>query len=182
MKYEKSCGCIIIKEGKVLLVQHNAGHWDFPKGHMEENETEVQTAIREVKEETNLDVLLQENKRYVSEYYSKEDTFKQVIFFLATCNNKEVKRQEAEIKNIEWLPFEEAIERITYENSKKLLKQVIEENKIFVKQNENYKYIGKTINVKIDRPFGSKHPKHGFIYPVNYGYIPNTISEIGRAS
>ena len=46
MKYEKSCGCIIIKEGKVLLVQHNVGHWDFPKGHMEENETEVQTAIR----------------------------------------------------------------------------------------------------------------------------------------
>lgn len=180
MKYEKSCGCIIIKEGKVLLVQHNVGHWDFPKGHMEENETEVQTAIREVKEETNLDVLLQENKRYVSEYYSKEDTFKQVIFFLATCNNKEVKRQEAEIKNIEWLPFEEAIERINYENSKKLLKQVIEENKILLKQNENYKYIGKIVNVRIDRPFGSKHPKHGFIYPVNYGYIPNTMSGDGE--
>lgn len=37
-------------------------------------------------------------------------------------------------------------------------------------------YIGKMLNVKIDRPFGSKHPKHGFIYPVNYGYLPNTIS------
>lgn len=37
-------------------------------------------------------------------------------------------------------------------------------------------YIGKMLNVIIDRPFGSKHPKHGFIYPVNYGYLPNTVS------
>ena len=37
-------------------------------------------------------------------------------------------------------------------------------------------YIGKMLNVKIDRPFGSKHPKHGFIYPVNYGYLPNTVN------
>ena len=40
----------------------------------------------------------------------------------------------------------------------------------------NEKYIGKIVNVKIDRALGSKHPKHNFIYPVNYGYIPNTIS------
>ena len=40
----------------------------------------------------------------------------------------------------------------------------------------NQSYIGKSIRIKIDRPFGSKHPKHGFIYPVNYGYVPNTIS------
>lgn len=128
MKYEKSCGCIIIKEGKVLLVQHNAGHWDFPKGHMEENETEVQTAIREVKEETNLDVQVCENKRYVIEYYPNEDIFKQVVFFVATCKVIEVKKQEEEIKNIEWLSFEDAINRITYDNSKELLKQEMEEN------------------------------------------------------
>ena len=41
-------------------------------------------------------------------------------------------------------------------------------------------YIGKNIDVKIDRPMGSKHPKHGFIYPVNYGYVPNTISGDGE--
>ena len=44
----------------------------------------------------------------------------------------------------------------------------------------NIEYIGKTIKIKIDRPFGSKHPKHGFIYPVNYGYVPNTISGDGE--
>lgn len=41
-------------------------------------------------------------------------------------------------------------------------------------------YIGKLINVNIDRPLGSKHPKYGFIYPVNYGYVPNTISGDGE--
>ena len=45
---------------------------------------------------------------------------------------------------------------------------------------DNIKYLDKTLEVKIDRPFGSKHPKHGFIYPVNYGYVPNTISGDGE--
>ena len=45
---------------------------------------------------------------------------------------------------------------------------------------ENLEYIGKTIHIKIDRPFGSKHPKHGFIYPVNYGFVPNTTSGDGE--
>lgn len=44
----------------------------------------------------------------------------------------------------------------------------------------NKDYIGKTLEVKIDRQFGSKHPKYGFIYPVNYGYIPNTVSGDGE--
>ena len=42
------------------------------------------------------------------------------------------------------------------------------------------KYLGETLKIKIDRPFGTKHPKHGFIYPVNYGYVPNTISGDGE--
>lgn len=41
-------------------------------------------------------------------------------------------------------------------------------------------YIGKKIDIKIDRELGSKHPKHSFIYPVNYGYVPNTISGDGE--
>ena len=44
----------------------------------------------------------------------------------------------------------------------------------------NKEYIGKMINIKIDRPLGSKHPKHRFIYPVNYGFVPNTISDDGE--
>ena len=41
-------------------------------------------------------------------------------------------------------------------------------------------YLGKKVHVVVDRPMGSKHPKHGFIYPINYGYIPNTISGDGE--
>ena len=41
------------------------------------------------------------------------------------------------------------------------------------------KYLGQEVTVKMDRPMGSKHPKHGFIYPVNYGFIPNTLAEDG---
>ena len=45
---------------------------------------------------------------------------------------------------------------------------------------ENKDFLGKIIKIKIDRPFGSKHPKHGFIYPLNYGYVPDTISGDGE--
>ena len=45
---------------------------------------------------------------------------------------------------------------------------------------DNKNYLGKNLNVMIDRTFGSKHPNHGFIYPVNYGYIPNTVSGDGE--
>ena len=45
---------------------------------------------------------------------------------------------------------------------------------------DNSNYIGQVLNIKIDRQFGTKHPKHGFIYPVNYGYIPNTTSGDGE--
>ena len=45
---------------------------------------------------------------------------------------------------------------------------------------ENLQYLNKILEVKIDRPMGSKHPKHDFFYPVNYGYVPNTISGDGE--
>ena len=49
-----------------------------------------------------------------------------------------------------------------------------------IKQRQSYTYIEKIVKVKIDRPLGSKHPKHGFTYLVNYGYVPNTISGDGE--
>ena len=45
---------------------------------------------------------------------------------------------------------------------------------------KNKEYLEKVLKIKLDRPFGSKHPKHGFIYPVKYGYVPNTISGDGE--
>ena len=122
MKQEKSCGCIILNENKeVLLVHHNKGHWDFPKGHVEEGETEVQTAIREVKEETNIDVEVNEKYRYTTEYSPKEDVMKEVVFFLAKNINDKRNAQLEEVSEVKWFKFEEAMERITYNTSKEIL-------------------------------------------------------------
>lgn len=45
---------------------------------------------------------------------------------------------------------------------------------------ESKEYLGKVVSVEMDRPLGSKHPKWGFVYPVNYGFIPNTVSGDGE--
>jgi len=122
MKKEKSCGCIVMNNKKeILLIHHNAGHWDFPKGHVEEGETEVQTAIREVKEETNIDVEVNENYRYTIEYSPKEDVTKEVVFFLAKniSNNREAQLEE--VSEVKWFKVDEAIQKITYNTSKEIL-------------------------------------------------------------
>lgn len=127
MEKEKSCGCIIIENNEVLLLQQTEGHWGFPKGHVEKEETEIQTAIREVKEETNLDVEIDKNKRYTECYITKRNTQKEVVLFLARKIGGEIKMQESEIKNIRWLPFKQAIETITYESTKELFGKVLKD-------------------------------------------------------
>ena len=127
---EKSCGCIIIKNNKVLLIKQTKGHWGFPKGHIEENETEIETAIREVKEETNLDVEIDANKRYTMEYVTDKGKLKQVVLFVAKCIDGEIEAQKCEVNDIKWLDFDEAIETITYDNTRELLKKILKERKI----------------------------------------------------
>lgn len=127
MEREKSCGCIIVEDGKVLLVKQTKGHWGFPKGHVEDNETEVETAIREVKEETNIDVEIEENKRYTMEYVTDKGKMKEVVYFIAKKIGGEIKAQECEINVIEWLTFKEALETITYDNTKDLFRKVVED-------------------------------------------------------
>ena len=122
MKKEKSCGCIVINDrNEILLIHHNAGHWDFPKGHIEEGETEVQTAIREVKEETNIDVEVNEEYRYSTKYSPKEDVIKQVIYFLARNISDNRQAQLEEVSEVKWFSMNDAIEKITYDNSREIL-------------------------------------------------------------
>lgn len=129
MKYEKSCGCIIIDNGKVLLVKQTSGDWGFPKGHVENNETEIETAIRETKEETNIDVEIDEKHRYSIEYSPKENVWKEAVYYIAKTKSDTCIPQESEIEKIEWLAFEEAVSKLTYDNTKEILKQVIEDLK-----------------------------------------------------
>lgn len=128
MEKEKSCGAIVYNQNnEVLVVKHNAGHWDFPKGHMEKDETEQQTAIREVKEETNIDVELYDNYRYEIHYSPKENVEKTVVFFLAKNLSNDTHKQDAEIANIGWFKYEEAMNMLTFEDAKKLLKSSYED-------------------------------------------------------
>ena len=126
---EKSCGCVVINENKVLLVRQNKGHWEFPKGHVEENETEKETAIREVKEETNLDVEIISDKRYVIQYVTDKGNDKMAVYFIAKPLSMDLERQVSEIQTLDWFEFDDAMDTITYENSKKLLANVLEDLK-----------------------------------------------------
>ena len=130
MKYEKSCGAVIFEGDKVLVIQQVKGHWGFPKGHVEDGETEVETAIREIKEETNLDVEIDETHRYIETYRPKEDVEKDVVFFVAKKIRGEIKVQEEEVTQTEWLSPKDAIKRVTYESSKKIMSRVIEDLKL----------------------------------------------------
>ena len=130
LKKEKSCGCIIIEKDKVLLIQQTKGHWGFPKGHVEVGETEIETAKREVKEETNLDVEINENKRYTMEYITDKGTLKQVVLFVAKKINGNEKYQEAEIKAMRWMKFEDAVKTITYDNTREIFKKYLKENQM----------------------------------------------------
>ena len=128
MQQEKSCGCIVINEkNQVLLIHHNAGHWDFPKGHVEKGETEVQTAIREVKEETNIDVEVNDKYRYTVEYSPKENVIKEVVYFLAKNISDDKEAQLEEVSEVQWFDFEEALDKITYDTSKQILQKLKED-------------------------------------------------------
>ena len=75
LRKEKCCGCIIIENNKVLLVyEKNGNFWGFPKGHMEKGENEIETALREVKEEVGLDVeIIDKEKRYILNYIIRDE-------------------------------------------------------------------------------------------------------------
>ena len=126
MKYEKSCGAVVFDNDKVLVIKQKAGHWGFPKGHVEGNETEIETAKREIKEETNLDVEINEKTRYVESYSPKEGIMKDVIFFTATKIGGEIKPQEEEVETIQWVSCEEALKLLTFESSRNVLRKVME--------------------------------------------------------
>ena len=145
MKQEKSCGCIVLDKRTVLLIKHNSGHWDFPKGHMEEGETEVETAIREVKEETGIVVDVRKKHRYSITYMPKSDVEKEVIFFLAKKKKGEETPQMEEVQKVEWVTWEEAFQRLTFESAKELLRKAIHDNQeIWDIYDENRKKTGKT--------------------------------------
>lgn len=122
MKNEKSCGAFVIDGNKVLVIQQKkSGNFGFPKGHVNENETEKQTAIREVKEETGIDIEITLNKRYSISYIQNENINKEVVYYLAKLVNKDFQaNQEREISNIIWVDIEDVENVLSFDNIKEL--------------------------------------------------------------
>lgn len=123
---EKSCGAIVYKkengELKFLLVHQNNNNYSFPKGHMEENETELETALREIKEETNLDVEIDTDFRHQVTYLvESRNVMKDTVYFLATPKSDDLKPQEGEILNCDWYSYEETNKNLNYPDLKEIL-------------------------------------------------------------
>lgn len=126
MRYEKSCGALVFRRAEpnveVLLLKHRAGHWDFPKGHVEEGESEQDTALREVLEESGLTVRLEDRGfREVIRFSPYPGCEKDVVYFIAFWESGELRPQPEEISRAAWLSPKAALERITYQNARNLL-------------------------------------------------------------
>lgn len=140
MPREKSAGAIIFRtehnEPYYLLLHYPSGHWEFAKGHIEEKENFEKTIRREVQEETGIKDLkiIPGFKEYIKYFFKKTYNlkgeakkrapwvFKLVVFFLAETKTAEVKISQ-EHKNFLWLPYQQALKRLTYKNAKELLKK-----------------------------------------------------------
>ena len=126
MNYEKSCGAIVYRKyhgnTEILLVRSiKSGHWSFPKGHVEEGETEEETASRELKEQTGLDVLLDTGFRETVTFSPKRNTKKTVVYFVGMATSRELVPQQEEISELKWHEIGQAIGVLTYENDKMIV-------------------------------------------------------------
>ena len=129
MKKERSAGAVVFRKDKepiYLLLHYEEGHWDFPKGHVEEGETDQETVKRETEEETGIkDIEIILNFKEKMQYYYKlkgELMNKTVVFYLAKTATKQIKLSFEHIGSI-WLPYKDAIGKLTYKNAKEILEK-----------------------------------------------------------
>ena len=129
---EKSCGVVLLNSNKVLLLQHvskgRKGHWDFPKGHVDKGETEIETALRELKEETGIKhVKIIDDFRDTISYTFLRDQKrigKEVVFFVATTIENEVNLSN-EHADFKWLEYDSAMSKLTYGKARQVLQNAI---------------------------------------------------------
>lgn len=142
---ERSSGAIIFSinketgEKEFLLLHYAAGHWDFPKGNIEPDEDELQTARREILEETGVqDVeFLKGFKRKIEYHYKRgqKSIRKEVIFYITKTNTREVVLSTEHI-GYAWKRYDKAMNRLTYMNAKNILTDA----KIFLEGTSSNKY------------------------------------------
>lgn len=129
MVYEKSCGAVVFtREGgeiRYLVIKSLMGIYGFPKGHVEQGETEEQTALREVFEETGISVSLLSGFRVEEEYPlpQKEDTIKRVVYFLGEYCDQEPHYQASELTDALLVDYETAMILFQFDSSRRILSE-----------------------------------------------------------
>ncbi len=130
MIYEKSCGAVVYRyfhsNTEILLIKsQSGGHWSFPKGHVEPGESETATAVREVKEETNIDIVIDDSSfRETMVYSPRRDIRKEVVYFVGRALSFDPVPQEGEISEARWFEIGGAYPILTYDNDILLLNKV----------------------------------------------------------
>lgn len=130
-----SCMAIVVSNSKKVLVLNNEGEWVFPKGHTEPDEDFVQTAIRELKEETNIVVSSKQCLGQVDEfsfYFDGEQAIKVIkVFAFLIMNEPQIQFNQAEgFVDGKWLTFAQALETLSHDDAKNALKNALKKAKV----------------------------------------------------
>ena len=130
MKTEKSCGAVVFTkdEGQLryVIIRSKEGFYGFPKGHMEGGESEEETALREIREETGLNVAIVDGFRTEDSHPFVRDGHtinKDIVYFLARYTGQTLIAQEAELSGIYLMDYQQAINAFQFESSKRILTQ-----------------------------------------------------------
>ena len=131
MNFEKSCGALVVRREQdqfyILMIRHKAGgNRSFPKGHMEAGESEYETALREVMEETSSRIAIVSDFRATVNYRPSPGVMKEVVYFLAFTTSADIKAREGEIAEVEWVPLEKAEGCLAHENDKTVFRAAME--------------------------------------------------------
>lgn len=129
MTTENASGAVVYRmvDGRrqyLLLKSATSNFWGFPKGHVEGDETDIQTAVREIKEETSLVVAINPDFHADLDYDMANGHHKHVVLYTALVPaDSKIDRQVEEISEYGWFDYETARTNLSYENLKELLDQ-----------------------------------------------------------
>ncbi len=129
MKNEYSIAAVVIYDKEYLLLKYEMGHWGLVKGNKEEKETPEETIMRELKEETGIDnaqIIKNFEEQYEYYYKLKDDLIHKFVKCLLIKSKTKKVDLSYEHVDYAWLPFEEALQRLSHKNTKKILKKAKE--------------------------------------------------------